>query len=269
MTIDGGESAAKVFRALKRFDGNVTMGTALQQIRERDPFDILLDCSDREDVLVRLLELLEELERLQIAYEISANNVPRSSHLWEPLEWKRSDVLSALRTLRQNAAEADDERKRRQIWLESREGREYVAAIERLNEIRDFVRYRWDSLGFDGLRPSEKDYLYGWWLCVEVDSGAFDQYFYNSTGDFALLALSALQTLKTPKAHSILSDALQLFEPVGGFTPDRAERCERLHSLPEGTFDDVTRRFYDLPEDIRAIALMEVDRDYEQNGITP
>ena len=267
LTIDARELAAKAFRAVKRFDGTVVMGTALQRMREREPFDIPLDRPDREGVLVRLVELLEELERLQISYEISANNVPRSSHLWEPRSWTLSDARSALETLRQRAVEAEQEQQRREEWLNSPEGREYVATIERLDRIRDFLRSRWDALGFDNLRSSEKDYLYVWWLVVEVLSGAFDQYFYNSTGDSALLALSALESLGADSAHAILSDALHQFDSVGGFKADRSERWELLDALPDGAFDDATHRFNDLAEDVRAIALLEVERDYEHNGI--
>ena len=268
LTIDAQSLAAKAFRAVKRFDSTVVMGTALQRMRERKPFDIPLSC-DREGVLIRLIELLEELDRLQIPYEISANNVPRSSHLWEPRNWTLPDARSALETLRQTAVEAEQEQQRREEWLNSPEGKEYVATVERLDTIRDFLRSRWDALGFDNLRPSEKDYVYVWWLYVEVMNGAFDQYFYNSTGDSALLALSALQSLGADGAHAILLDALHSFDSVGGFKADRSERWQCLDALPNGAFDDATRGFYDLAEDIRAIALLEVERDYEHDGITP
>ncbi len=268
LTIDAQEMAVKAFPAVKRFDNKVVMGIALQRMRERKPFDIPLSC-DREAVLIRLVELLEEHERLQIPYEISANNVPRSSHLWEPRIWTLVDARFALETVRQRAVEAEQEQQRREEWLSSPAGREYVATIERLDKVRDFLRSRWESLGFDNLRPSEKDYLYVWWLYVEVINGAFDQYFSNSTGDTALLALSALQSLGADGAHAILVDAVHQFDPVGGYKSDRAERGECLDALPDGAFDDETRRFYDLAEDVRAIALLEVERDYERDGITP
>jgi len=269
LTIDAGESAAKAFRAVKRFDGTVLMGTALHQMRERKPFEILLDRPDREEVLVRLIQLLEELERLQICYEISANNGPRSSHLWESSTWTRSNVVAALETLQQRALAAEVMRQRGQEWLNSPEGQECVATNERLDKVRDFLRSRWDALGFEDLRPSEKNYVYVWWLYVEVTSGTFQQYFFNSAGDSALLALSALQSLGAKGAYAILSDALHQFESVGGFKVHRTERWDCLDALADGAFDDTTRRFYDLTEDVRAIALLEVERDYEQAGIMP
>ncbi|WP_442511704.1 DMP19 family protein [Novipirellula sp. SH528] len=268
LTIDAQKLAAKAFRAVKRFDSTVVMGTALQRMRERNPFEIPLGC-DREAVLIRLIELLEELDRLQIPYEISANNVPRSSHLWEPRNWTLVDARSALETMRRRTVEAEQEQQGRQKWLDSPDGREYVATTERLDKVCDFLRSRWEALGFDNLRPSEKDYLYVWWLYVEVMNGAFDQYFYNSTGDSALLALSALQSLGADGAHAILLDAIHQFDSVGGFNSDRTERWDCLDALPDGAFDDATRRFYDLAEDVRAIALLEVERDYGHDGITP
>lgn len=42
LTIDAQKLAAKAFRAVKRFDSTVVMGTALQRMRERKPFDMIL-----------------------------------------------------------------------------------------------------------------------------------------------------------------------------------------------------------------------------------
>lgn len=267
LTIDARELAPKAFLAVKRFDSTVVMGTVLQLMRDCKPIEILFDRPDREDVLVRLIHLLDDLDRLQIQYDISANNVPPSSPLWQPITWTRSNVVSALEALRQRALEAEEGRKLHEQWLNSPEGREYVATIERLHRVRDFLRSRWGELGFEKLRPTEQDYVYVWWLCVEVDNGGFDQYFFNSTGDSAMLAYSALQSLGADEATAILSDALQLFETVGGFNADRTKRWECLDALPDNPFDDVTRRFYELSEDLRLIALKEVERDYAQNNI--
>lgn len=267
LTIDAREMAAKAFLAVRRLDSGIVMGTALQRMRERTPFDVLLDCSDRENVLSRLMDLLDELDRLQVPYEISANNVPRSSHLWSPTVWTRKDVASALDEARQESIDAEKAAERAQEWLDSTAGRAYVARKQQLDKVRDRLRSRWDALGFEDLRESEKTYVHVWRLYVEVTSGAFQQYFENSAGDMAMDALVALQSLGAKEACAILSDALRQFDSVGGFNPHREPRWECLNLLPQTAFDDVTRRFYELSEDIRTMALIKVQRDYEDVGI--
>ncbi|MGN6548220.1 MAG: hypothetical protein ACTHK7_24505, partial [Aureliella sp.] len=69
LTIDAGVKAVKVFRAVKQFDSTVIIGTTLHLIRERKPLNIYLDRADRVDILRRLVNLLDELDRLEIAYE--------------------------------------------------------------------------------------------------------------------------------------------------------------------------------------------------------
>ncbi|MGL6094191.1 MAG: DMP19 family protein [Fimbriiglobus sp.] len=271
LTIDAREMATKVFLAVKRFDPTVLMGAALLHMREGNPFDIHLDNQDREEVLVRLIGLLEELDRQQVSYEISVNNVPRSSHLWESSQWSRSDVVSALETFRRQKIAAEEARQRHQEryqqWLSTSEGKEHDRAKEVVDRTRDVVHSRWDVLGFDDLRPSEKEYLYIWWLCVEVSNGTFHQYFSNSTGDSALLALSALETIGANEAHAILMDALHQFESVGGFTADRTERQDRLDALPDEVFEQATRRLHRISDDPRTAALVRVAHDFEQHGI--
>lgn len=43
LTIDGADKAAKVFRAIKTFDGTVVMGSTLQLLRERKPIEVRAD----------------------------------------------------------------------------------------------------------------------------------------------------------------------------------------------------------------------------------
>lgn len=264
LTIDAQTLASKAFLAMKRFDSTLLMGEAIQKMRERKPFDISFDRSDREAMLVRLIQLLEELDRMHILYEIIASNVPKSSHLWNPSIWTLADAISALKTCRQQARVREHKRREAEEWRKSPEGIASAAFFEQLNTIRNMVESHWENLGLDQLRQSEKDYVYVWYLYVEVNNGSFHQYFFNSAGDLALLTLSALQRLGLDQAHSILSDALQPFELCGGYSSNRAERCEILKALPEGVFVEVTKRFYEFNEDICAVALLQVARDYEQ-----
>jgi hypothetical protein len=269
LTIFTTDLAAKAFLALKRFDSTILMGVALQRIREQQPFYISLDCSDREALLVRFIKMLDELEQLHITYEISANNVPRTSDAWQPTIWNRADVVIAVETIQEKKRIAEIERQKSQEWLNSKEGKEHVAFFQRLAKIREFLESRWGALGFENLLPIEMNYVHAWWLCVEVDTGGFEQYFSNSSGDNALLALSALQIIGAHNAQEILANALRLFDIVGGYKVDRKERCVCLKALPDNSLRDLSFQFYDLKEDIRSLALIAVEREYEKLNLKP
>ena len=256
LTIDPGEMAAKAFRAVKRFDNTVVMGTALQLMRERRPLGIQLDRPDRADILGRLVELLDELNQLGILYEISANNVPRSSHLWTPSSWQQSDVVSAL-------AEAETVAEERRQAAERM--KDYVPLEPPPS--RKLLDQRWRDLEFTDLLPSEQNYIYIWAMRAEVYNGGFATFFDNSSGDDALKTLSALTSIGSDDVHSILSDALQLLETAGGYSADRAARLETTSQLAEDAFTELNERFNNTGEDVVGNAFQLVEADYKSEGL--
>lgn len=256
LTINAGEKAAKAFRAVKLFDSTVVMGTTLQLMRERKPLDIHLDCADRAEILRRLVSLLDELERLEISCEISANNVPRSSHLWKPSSWTRSDVVSALA-----AADIVAEERRRAAELT----KDHVPPEPPPS--RKLLDQRWRDIEFSDLLASEQNYIYIWAMRAEVNNGGFATYFDNSSGDDALQTQAALASIGSSEVHAILSDAIQLLETVGGYTTDRRARWEITGQLAEDAFIELNSRFYDTSEDVVGVAFRIVETDYESKGM--
>jgi len=75
LTIDPDDRTAEIIRAVKAFDTNLVMGTVLNLLRERKALLIELDGRSRVDVLRSLINLLEELGRLDTGYMLIANNV--------------------------------------------------------------------------------------------------------------------------------------------------------------------------------------------------
>lgn len=110
------------------------------------------------------------------------------------------------------------------------------------------VHHRWKSVGFDALLPEEQGYIAVWWLAMEVNNGGFDQYFRNSSGDAALLALDTLGQSEANETRSLLANALSTFEPVGGYAADREERLYLLKKLPANAFDNLDSQFYEGQE---------------------
>jgi hypothetical protein len=256
LTIDAGAKAAKAFRAVKLFDSTVVMGTTLQLMRERKPLDIHLDRSDRAHVLGRLVDLLDELDRLDIPYELSANNVPRSSHLWKPCNWTRSDVVSE----RAAAELVAEERRRAAEHL-----KDYVPPESPPS--RKLLDRRWRDMEFSDLLESEQNYIYIWAMRAEVYNGGFATFFDNSSGDAALQTQAALVSIGSKDVHAILSEAIQLLETTGGYSPDRSARWKVTSQLADDAFAELNERFYNTAEDVVGMAFRAVESDYESKGL--
>ncbi len=256
LTIDAGEKAAKAFRAVKAFDNSAVMGTTLQLMRESKPLEIHLDREDRADILCCLNELLEELDRLQIAYQMSANNVPRSSHLWKQTNWTRSDVLSEMA-----AAEIVAEERRRA----AESVKDYVPPEPPPS--RKLLDQRWRDIEFSELFVSEQNYIYIWAMRAEINNGGFGTFFDNSSGDTALQVQAALASIGSSEVHAILSDALGLLENAGGYSTDRQTRWAVTSELADDAFTQLNSRFYDTSEDVVGMAFHLLEADYESKGM--
>src|SRR5262249_47438070 len=108
------------------------------------------------------------------------------------------------------------------------------------------VHDRWGQLGFDNLLPEEQDHIMIWWLVAEVNNGTFAQYFSNETGDHALQALDGLKKCGAAEGARLLREAMDMFDPYGGYTRDRDVRNDRIDLLeaepspkPQGAFRQV------------------------------
>ena len=79
----------------------------------------------------------------------------------------------------------------------------------------------------------------------EVNNGGFDQYFFNSAGDHALLAVSAARQAGVEDLAKLLEAAIALLGP-GPFQTDRGLRHERLAGLPERALEPLDERYLAL-----------------------
>ncbi len=132
------------------------------------------------------------------------------------------------------------------------------------------VHDRWRELGFDNLLPEEKDYIMIWWLHAEVNNGSFHQYFSNETGDHALQALDGLKKCGATVGARLLQEAMDLFQPYGGYTRDwdvRNDRLAQLNAQFEDPFGQVTIAFYHSKEPMLNLALKRVKDAYKENGV--
>lgn len=90
------------------------------------------------------------------------------------------------------------------------------------NYIADLCSYG-DEM--DKLTEQQKQFFYNQCLEREVNNGGFNQYFWNSSGDFAHQTIQSLKAIGANKTADILQKAIDQF-PNGVVPEDRTERQE-------------------------------------------
>src|ERR1700735_4186074 len=86
---------------------------------------------------------------------------------------------------------------------------------------------RIQSHGFDSLTPAEQGAFAPQWLYQEVNTGGFDQYFFNDAGKMAPNALHALKMIGATKTAGILQRTISMF-PNSVVPADQKQRRELM-----------------------------------------
>lgn len=106
------------------------------------------------------------------------------------------------------------------------------------------LEQRWDE-GFDTLWPEEQQTIALWWLVSESMNGGLDQFFWNSSGDLALLAQAGLRRLQLPQTLAALNQALSHFGP--DYPVEREARHTVLLRLEAEWGQEDFNRLFDAP----------------------
>jgi hypothetical protein len=116
----------------------------------------------------------------------------------------------------------------------------------------------------DKLTLSEKNIVYIEELEREINNGGFDQYFYNSSGDYAMETINALEIIESKIFLNLLKMAVNKF-PNGIVPKDRNERQKILLEITEDNeelWNDLDEEFYKYEEDIYKLLI-----EYIKNNI--
>ncbi|WP_048690036.1 DMP19 family protein [Catenovulum maritimum] len=118
-------------------------------------------------------------------------------------------------------------------------------------ESYDVVEAKYRILGFDALNDKEKAIYSIWWLEAEVNNGGFHQYFWNSAGDNANLALLSLNKIGAIKTAELLKQAIEI--AFSGSLPlireDRQNQLEVDEYTKIEALGDLDDSFYEYTED--------------------
>ena len=127
---------------------------------------------------------------------------------------------------------------------------------------------RWDK-GFDTLLREEQEAIALWWLEAETMNGTLNQFYWNSSGDLALLARDGLRSLGMPITLAALESTLAHFGDDYPLDCDARmavlEVIEAQHG--EEVFTPASRVIQDLPEDFVQAAADRLTGLYAQGGV--
>lgn len=125
----------------------------------------------------------------------------------------------------------------------------------------DAVSQKHDVVGFASLTEKEQATYTIWKLEAEINNGGFHQYFWNSAGDHAAIALKSLNNIGANKTASLLQKAIDI--AFNGKLPesrldrqnqleiDEDSKMDRLGEL-DSEFFEYSENFYKMLDDYMA-----------------
>lgn len=118
---------------------------------------------------------------------------------------------------------------------------------------------------FKNLNEFQKSVIFIEMLEGQVNNGEFDQYFFNSSGEYAHETLKALEEINALNMAEILNQAIKIF-PSSPIPKDTEVRRELMESLPEAIldkWDKIDDELYEYPENIAGLAIKYVKEKKE------
>jgi len=102
------------------------------------------------------------------------------------------------------------------------------------------------------LTEPQKTFYFNQYLEKEINNGGFNQYFYNSSGDFAHQTIISLQQINALKTAEILQLAIDQF-PNSIVPKDRSERqeiLEKIEEKAEEVWEQLDKRFFEYEDNL-------------------
>jgi len=99
----------------------------------------------------------------------------------------------------------------------------------------------------------------------QVNNGGFNQYFFNSSGEYAHETLNGLKEINAPKMANILNEAIEVF-PIAPIPKDTEKRRTLMEDLPENIsdrWDMLDHNFYEYPENLAELVINSTLRHFK------
>lgn len=115
----------------------------------------------------------------------------------------------------------------------------------------------------DGLTQPQRNFFFNQNLEREINNGGFNQYFYNSSGDYAHETLTSLQAIGANKTADILRQAIDQF-PNSIVPKDRQERQNvlgQIEAKANEEWEHLDQKFYAYEDDLNELNLQYVKQN--------
>jgi hypothetical protein len=115
----------------------------------------------------------------------------------------------------------------------------------------------------DKLTEEQKQFYYNQCLEREINNGGFNQYFFNSSGDFAHQTVQSLIKIGAKKTADILQKAIDQF-PDTNVPQDRTERQELLKQIEEEAnpiWEELDQKFFAYEDNLNALNIKFVENN--------
>ena len=102
------------------------------------------------------------------------------------------------------------------------------------------------------LTESQKTFYFNQYLEKEINNGGFNQYFYNSSGDFSHQTLISLRQINATKTANILQLAIDQF-PNSAVPKDRSERQKilgKIEEKAEEAWEQLDKKFLEYEDNL-------------------
>jgi Domain of unknown function (DUF4375) len=123
-----------------------------------------------------------------------------------------------------------------------------------------------EKQGWDRLTDTERRLVAVQYMDAEVLDGGFDEYFFNSPGGDAEVALAGLKDMGATVTASLLERAMDVF-PVGKPPTDQQERwkvMDKIESSSKPVWKKCDDEFYRFPEDLDRLSLVYAKKNRAQ-----
>lgn len=115
----------------------------------------------------------------------------------------------------------------------------------------------------DRLTQPQRNFYFNQNFEREINNGGFDQYFYNSSGDFAHETIISLRIIGAYKTADILQKAIDQF-PNSRVSKDRAKRQEVLEQIEDAANDvweELDQTFYKYEDDLNELNIQYIKQN--------
>lgn len=115
------------------------------------------------------------------------------------------------------------------------------------------------------LSEEEKVFEYVEQLEMEINNGGFDQFFFNSAGDFTKETVDSLNIINAGKTATIVIEAMRLF-PDNEVPKDRYIRqdvMDKIRNQAKPKWDELDKQFYKYEDNIAELLVQYVNRNIE------